>query len=276
MDAESMQSIFDEVAGIKESSADTVLSILKSYSRWCRVNNYPGANDSMERIETPGVAKMRKCMVFSPLELAIYHNQLYQTTPEDKRPDNIGRGYDWLAFIGVKEEDVLSISNNDIHLDTLELSYKQTRLDIPKEARVVFKNLTQLDYFTYVHPYYVSEFRPRIQSDQFLRGFRDNRQLKQLRDQISRDRHRARMSGKIQKQLSFQRIYLSGLFYRAYEFERAGLDPSLHFQEEAIAHLADLRCDTPEEKKYYHVRKLQCLRILNNDYTRWKLAFVKL
>lgn len=274
MDAESMQSIFDEVAGLKCSSIDNVLYILKSYSRWCLLMGFPGANDSMSKIENAGIKKLRDYMISGPLELAIYLDKTHNSVAEDCLVDNVWRCYDWLAFMGVDEADILDIKTSDVITSTMVVRCHGKEYDIPKEAYTVFRNLVRLTEFKFRHSLYSEDIeRLRAPGDVLLRSYAPFESVVDLRDRVSRKRIRKSKDGQSMKKLSYKRIQYSGIFFRAYELERAGLIPD--FTEEINHRMSKLQpTGVAKNEKSKLKYKMQLIRDIQTDYKRWKMAFV--
>ena len=103
-----------------------------------------------------------------------------------------------------------------------------------------------------------------------MRGIKANTQLLTLRSTLSKRLTEAFKNGKTQQQLSFYRIWLSGLFYRMYEMERAGIPAD--FSETAIQEMSG-KTYSLEGRATLRQKQNRKAKDYMDDYQRWKLAF---
>ena len=269
--AEELQSVVDNLVGFRARSKWMRLIILKDYVKWCIGMKVPGACDGMLKIETVGLEKVKHQTVASPLHLQRYLDSICEPESEETT-DNIYRCFYWLAYGGVAEEDILSIKCSDVDLNNMVVRYNDTEVPIYREALPAFKNCVKLTQFVYKHPNYDKlVYKDRADGDTLVRGIRSAPSIKAMRVELSR-RSKAKMDeGKTDLKLSYFRVWISGLFYRMYERERAGMPvdfsaAAAQFMEGKTYKL-DRGRNTPEAKKR------QLTRDYLEDYERWKLAF---
>lgn len=269
--AEELQPVVDNLVGFRARSKWMRLIILKDYVKWCIGMKVPGACDGMLKIETVGLEKVKHQTVASPLHLQRYLDSICEPESEETT-DNIYRCFYWLAYGGVAEEDILSIKCNDVDLNNMVVRYNDTEVPIYREALPAFKNCVKLTQFVYKHPNYDKlVYKDRADGDTLVRGIRSAPSIKSMRVELSR-RSKAKMDeGKTDLKLSYFRVWISGLFYRMYERERAGIPvdfsaAAAQFMEGKTYKL-DRGRNTPEAKKR------QLTRDYLEDYERWKLAF---
>lgn len=268
--AEELQPIINELVGLRSKSKWMTLSILRRYVKWCMVMKVPGACDGMANVEVGDLEKMRRQMVASPMHLQTCLDKLY--VPErEETIDDIYRCYFWLAYSGVKEQDVLSIKSSDLDFEQMRIKYNDTTLPIYRESLPALKNVATLTSFVYFHPLYSKLIRrDRVPGDEIMRGVKSSTRIASIRAAISGKIEEAKSKGIQAQQLSFRRIKLSGLFYRMYEREQVGI-PVSFFTEvlEFVGGKANV--EDPSNKRY----QKQVERYYKEDYERWKLAFQK-
>lgn len=268
---EELQPVVDGLVGFRARSKWMRLIILKDYVKWCIGMKVPGACDGMLKIETVGLEKVKHQTVASPLHLQRYLDSICEPESEETT-DNIYRCFYWLAYGGVAEGDILSIKCSDVDLNNLVVRYNDTEVPIYREALPAFKNCAKLTQFVYKHPNYDKlVYKDRADGDTLVRGIRSAPSIKAMRVELSR-RSKVKMDeGKTDLKLSYFRVWISGLFYRMYERERAGMPvdfsaAATQFMEGKTYKL-DRGRNTPEAKKR------QLTRDYLEDYERWKLAF---
>ncbi len=266
-----LQPVVDSIVGLRARSKWRRLIILKEYVKWCIAMKVPGACDGMLQIETIGLDKVKHQTVSSPLHLQKYLDSICEPESEETT-DNIYRCFYWLAYGGVAEEDILNIKCSDVDFASMVVHYKGTEIPIYREALPAFKNCVKLTQFVYKHPNYVKTvYKDRADGDTLVRGIRSMPSIKAMRVELSRRSKVMMDDGKTDLKLSYFRVWISGLFYRMYERERAGIPvdfsgAAAQFMEGKTYKLESGR-NTPEAKKR------QLARDYLEDYERWKLAF---
>lgn len=268
--ADELQPAIDEILGLRSKSRWMTLSILKEYAKWCMMMKIPGACDGMLHIEASGIDKVRRQMVSSPLHLQMYLDKVF-VDESAETIDNIYRCYFWMAFGGISEEDTLSIKNSDVDLERMLIRYNNTSAPIYREALPAFKNAMQLQSFVYLHPNYSESIRrDRVAGEELMRGVKATTKTMTIRSFLSHRSAEAIKAGKTEQQLSFHRVWLSGLFYRIYERERAGVP--VDFSEAAASFMEGRTYALCGREKIEHKRN-RIERDYMEDYQRWKLAF---
>ena len=232
----------------------------------------PGACDGMLNVDSADVEKMRKQMVASPLHLQTCLDKMYMPESEETI-DDIYRCYFWMAFSGVEEDDVLSIKDSDLDFDNMVIKYNDRELPIYRESLHAFKNAATLTSFVYFHPRYTKLIRRnRVSGNEIMRGIKSSTKINSIRTTIAEKFLAAQDLGIQVQRLSFGRIKLSGLFYRVYEMEQAGMPIS--FSEAIIEHTnKDMQVMTRDAVIIRKQRRLE--NEYKEDYFRWKLAFHK-
>lgn len=268
--AEDLQTVVDDVAGLRAKSKWMSLTILKEYVKWCLAMKIPGACDGMLQIETVGLDKIKKQMVASPLHLQRYLDDIFDKEFEETI-DNLYRCYFWMAYGGIDEEDTILVKSEDVDLSQLLIHYKSTNIPIYREAIPAFKNAVTLTSFLYKHPNYTKPIRrDRVPGDTIMRGLKATTKTFTMRTTISKRNISAVEDGLTDLQLSFYRVRMSGLFYRVYEMERAGIP--VDFSEAALRVMDGKTYSLHGREKIVH-KQNRIERDYFDDYQRWKLAF---
>ena len=185
--------------------------------------------------------------------------------------DNIYRCYFWMAYGGIDEEDTIAIRKSDVNFQRMYIQYKSTSIPIYREAVPAFRNAVMLDSFVYKHPNYSKDIRRnRVQGDTIMRGIKAATKTFTMRATLSKRNIKAIEEGKTDLQLSFYRVRMSGLFYRVYEMERAGISPN--FSEAALRVMDGKTYSLKGREKLEH-KQNRIEKDYMEDYERWKLAF---
>ena len=268
--AEELQPVIDEIVGLRAQSKWMTLTILKEYVKWCMLMNIPGACDGMLHIEGAGLDKLKHQMVSSPLHLQRFLDEVFDVESEETI-DNIYRCYFWMAYGGIDEEDTIQIKKSDVNFSQMIISYKSTSVPIYREAIPAFQNAVNLNSFVYKHPNYTKVIRrDRVPGETIMRGIKASTKTFTMRTTLSKRNIQAIKDGLTDLQLSFYRVRMSGLFYRVYEMERAGIPVS--FSEAALRVMEGKTYSLYGREKLHH-KQNKIERSYLEDYQRWKLAF---
>lgn len=268
--SEELQPVITEITGLRSRSKWMALTILKEYVKWCIAMQVPGACDGMLQIQTVGLDKVKHQMVSSPLHLQKFLDDVFDPESEETL-DNIYRCYFWMAFGGIDEEDTILIQNEQVDFGQMVIYYKTTNIPIYREALPAFRNAVSLSSFLYKHPNYSKPVRrDRVPGDTLMRGIRATTKTFTMRTTLSKRNIKAIEDGLTDLQLSFYRVRMSGLFYRVYEMERAGIPTSF---SEAALRVMDGKTYTLHGREKLEHRQNKIERSYMEDYQRWKLAF---
>lgn len=268
--SEELQPVITEITGLRSKSKWMALTILKEYVKWCIAMQVPGACDGMLQIQTVGLDKVKHQMVSSPLHLQKFLDDVFDPESEETL-DNIYRCYFWMAFGGIDEEDTILIQNEQVDFGQMVIYYKTTNIPIYREALPAFRNAVSLSSFLYKHPNYSKPVRrDRVPGDTLMRGIRATTKTFTMRTTLSKRNIKAIEDGLTDLQLSFYRVRMSGLFYRVYEMERAGIPTSF---SEAALRVMDGKTYTLHGREKLEHRQNKIERSYLEDYQRWKLAF---
>lgn len=264
-----LQPVIDKVVALRFRSQWMSLNILKEYVKWCMMMRFPGACDGMLHITVAGLDKVKRQMVSSPLHLQQYLDAVFKKE-EKQMLDNLYRCYYWMAYGGVRDQDILSVKVSDVDFNKMCIRYRDTSVPIYREALPAFHNAVELKGFLYEHPNYDPIWRDRAPGDTLIRGYHAITQIKYLRSNMSHLSADAIQRGKTDLHLSFNRVWMSGLFYRMYERERAGLTVDFTGVAEELMSGKDY---VIKGRTTIEHRQKQRGRDIMEDYQRWKLAF---
>jgi hypothetical protein len=297
VDLQKLQPVMDKILGLRMSSKWMAVTLLKKYVVWCLdKEKYPSACDAIMSVKYEGLGKVREQMTANPIHLQAYFDKVF-TLESEETLDNIYRCFLWMAYAGMNEDDALKVEIKDVNLTELRVEYEGVAYPIYREAIPAFKNAIHLTSFVYKHPNYPEKIvmKKRAPGNTIIRGINFNSEegktrqdiIYTLRSQLSRrlseasknklDKKTNTMRDKLTEQtLSYYRIWLSGIFYRASEAERAGIP--VQFADVADE-LMDRRVNI-EKKEYKYGAKQGKIQKRNRkardymeDYRRWKLAF---
>lgn len=270
---EELQPAIDAVVGLRSRTQWSRLIVLKDYVKWCIDKQVPNSCDGMLKIQATSLDKIKQQTLSNPLHLQRYLDSICDAE-EEETIDNIYRCYYWLAFGGVSEEDILSIKCSDVDLSNMVVKYKTTEVPIYREALQAFKNCMSLTQFAYKHPNYNKIiYKDRVSGDTLIRGIRSLPTVKSMRVELSRRSKDKLDKGLTDLKMSYLRVWISGLFFRTYEREQAGIPidfsaAAMNFMEGKTYQLKSGR-NTPDAKKR------QIANDYMKDYERWKLAYKK-
>lgn len=265
MALEELQVVVDGALGNRTSVKEKEISLLRGYIKWCIASSYPDANDNISDVNLLGLAKMRAQTVANPLHFQLYLDSVFRPSVKETM-DEVYKCYLWLGYLGVNDEDAMEIMDQDIDLIDREISYRGKEIPIYTEAMPVFKNVVRLQSFVYEHPEYEIR-RDRVDGHLLLRGVRADVQIFTIRSAVSRGMKRAVNDGLVDQQITFRRARLSGIFYRMYERERAGLPVDF-----STAVLDDLAAKGTLDTASNKLKKVK-LSQYEADYERWKLVY---
>ena len=277
---EELQPVVSEIVGFRTSSRKLRLPILKEYIRWCIKNQIDGACDEIFLIEELSLDKLRRQMVANPQHLQRYLNCICDAESEET-VDCIYRCFYWLAYGGMKEKDVLNVTAADVNLVDMVVKYNENEYPIYREAIPAFKNCVNLTRFRYKHPNYAPDkvvYKERTSGNILLRGIGESKSIKALRVEMSRRAKNSKFKSpsdecdkSLDLKLSFYRVQLSGLFYRTYEAERAGMPANFLAAAEQFMEEKNYKLDSG--RNLIGAKQRQLARDYLKDYNRWKEAY---
>lgn len=271
--ANQLAPMVEEIVGLRVKSKWKRIILLKEYVNWCIAIGVPGACNGMLQVESVGLKKVRTQMVSSPIHLQKYLDEIFEPEQEET-VDNIYRCCFWLSYMGVEEEDIVSLKCTDIDLAKRVLSYHGKEIELYHVSIPAFKNAATLTSFRFKHPNYSDKviLRDRAEGDALIRGIRNAPSTLAIRSELSRRSKKALEDGSTKSRISLQRAKLSGIFYHKYELERAGCPVS--FEDVADGFIGDKVYKLDRGRNTQDAKKRQIMNDYMQDYQRWKAAFI--
>lgn len=217
------------------------ISILRRYIAWSKDRGYEvhstlvGTDFDYTKSDLDAAG-----FVASPLHLEHMMDELVYVDPydptvvkprfapvEDGTVDILRRTFLWLAFCGIDSDDVFNIKTSDVDFIGMVIRHGRRIYEIYREAVPALHAAVTRTTFVNIHenPYYKIE-KPRVDSDALMRGCVGKHVgIRGFTTVIHRKFDLVpveRETNAVERRVSYQRVYLSGIFYRWYECERAG------------------------------------------------------
>lgn len=259
---EVLQPVVNQRLGVRSRSVEVGLSILKDYERWSKEQGYPVCG-GIGLLKVDMADKMRRLMVASPQHLESIMDAAFDPV-DSETVDCLYRCYLWMAFSGFSEDESLSVKVSEIDFDSMMIHHNGKSLDIYREAVPAFRMACTAEEFVYKHKNYTSR-RGRFLGALLMRGIRS--------DSIKLHTARSFIQKKFDAkgiETSYGRIYLSGIFYKAYETERYGVTVS--FDDAIMNQLAN--SEGKFHSNYTRNKAANAIKKdLFDDYEHWKEAF---
>lgn len=255
-----------KTSGARVASKNANLYRLKSYLKWCEENGIKNIDQRIITLNVVdwGVSGIKNRMVANPKGLQAFLDSVFEKE-ECKTVDNIYRCYYWMAFMGIRESDTISIKTNDVDLNLKRLVCHGVNYPIYDESIAVFKNCAELEEMILRHPNYDDVIKWRADGDILLRGFSSPKTTRPIRSAISR-----KMKSKLTEDsviLSYQRAYLSGVFYRARHWE---IDNT---KVPDFSEIVKKDMDINEDGVAARKKIARMTKGYLSDYENWKKAF---
>lgn len=270
--AEVLQPMVDSIIGVREYSAVTRLTVLRKYVEWCReVAEIPSTQDGINRVKINGIERMENETVTGPDELERFLNKICHPA-ELKTTDNLTRAFFWLAFSGIDREDVERITIHDVDINRMCIHIDRDDYPIYSQAVPALRNCVEQKDFLLIHPNYKTpeeSWLERVDGDLLLRGSKGSVAIKSIVTDASRKCSKALSEGRIKKKLSYRRVWMSGYFYRVYERERMGFEPTFEGLSLKLARKKNLKTD---KNHSFQSRVNKINKQYLTDYYRWKIA----
>ena len=266
-----IQQVIDEVYKGRTLTQESFLSYIRRYTKWCVDNNVSTSSPPSltGEIEFSPPESCRETFVSSPLHLKKFLDEILTFSEEQNSVENIYRCLYWLAFSGIKRSDVMSVKKADVDLHHMAIRFGEYKQEFPiyRESLDMIVFAVKARSFYYYHPKYNNVIiRDRIDSEFLISGMK-KLDLRQVLAEMSRKNGAAVSEGKTSQRLSYERIRLSGMFYRIREMEQAGYDIDfIQIVEEEISEEGD-------SKKVSRKNIMDKARDMRRDYDRWKIAY---
>ena len=258
----------DDYKVLFKDRAELRMSLVRTtylYRRWCLRNGFP-ARDDISRSKQVRIMKGSYTVVRSPEHLqAILDEHLDPI--EYGTADLCCRGAAWLSYIGMTEDEVVTVAADAFHFKDkyVEVMRGETPIQIPlpEQSLGCLSALGRLDTFQSYRKSYKegkAEFK-RVESEAIIRGVdtgRGRRIIGKRKDAskvvINNIFTRHRKDGGLQ-QLGYLNLLRCGFFYRAYKEEQSkGEMDSIYQLEES-----QLGWETNRTVKRFRIKELDRL-----------------
>ena len=277
MNVDQLQNTFNSVAGLRNKNAQDKYRMFRDYIEWCRKCDLEPM-DSIYAISVGAFENMRSRMVGSPLHLKNVLDQVFPR-PDDNSIEYIYRTYLWLAFSGFLEEEAIRVCTDDVRFTSAEILNPESERTYPLYAE---------SYPDFHMACTLTSFRePRGQSkrgatkqrqvgNEILRGKVTQKTIEEqltstIRPTISRAFRKYAQNNASGTNLSYHRVYMSGIFYRKYESDRIGENDDEFFRKIATH---DILMSHRITDRSSMVRALtSAVREYESDYASWKHLF---
>ena len=219
---EDASAAMESALGVRSVGKYSCIRVFRDYIAWCVRNDIPGATLDAIDIKPEPVGKIKTRTVRSPLHLQQFLNAVF--LPEEEQTiDNAFRCMYWLAYGGLPDTEIENVQTSDVDFSNLIVRTGNYEIPIYREALPAFHNCKELDTFVILHSRYTGAVQ-RVPGTQLLRGVRSSASLKYYTIEGARKISAAHKEGKTDIRLSYSNAYLSGIFYRLYERELAGME----------------------------------------------------
>lgn len=277
-----LKEVLPEVLGSSMMFQIDNLKFLRWYVDWCKSNTNLNVSDAILHYTIDEVSRIRGQMVSSPEDLNNYLNRFLRS-PSKESVDDTTRGFLWLGFMGFTLDMATGIKAKDVDIIRGAIRNGTSWIKIYDEAMPVMKNLVELDHFnSYGNSVTKLSERPRIKNPYLLRGVKGEATklgMTGIKSTTVKKVTAAVNNGEIDRSVTFDRVWFSGVFYRGYQRELdvrnkasfyAGREYEPDFLNDIETHTIDKRYTS---KDSYLAAMKRWNADFRNEYKVWKEAF---
>lgn len=262
LETEALQGIANENFGSRTRTIDSTIAFLRSYVVWCKEQGYP-VSDGIYGVKTQMDEKMKRYMIASPRHLQAILDRSFSPV-ESETVDCIYRCYLWMSFSGIEESDTFEVKVDEVNFDSMVIEHGGKSFEIYREAIPAFRMACEATEFKYQHPRY-TQIRSRVPGEFLMRGIRSEKIKSTTIRSVIQKAFKAS-----EVELTYNKIRMSGMFYRAYEVERMG--DAVSFDDYVIEQV--IKRDSTYSRNYTRNKAANMIkRDLFDDYACWKAAF---
>lgn len=292
---EILQPVVINLTGVRTKSVEAVLVILREYVKWCASNGYE-TSQAIFNIRTAYGEKIRKQMVANPSDLKERLDGCFGKA-ELETVDLTYKVFMWLAFLGLSDRDAVRVTSDCVDFKKMVIRFEGEDYEICRECVEDLRKVCELTSFWYHHPPNYTARRDRAGGNVIIRGFRSPTvNLKSLRPVVNKkiaaysiekekgSDDKTMDVGGIDGEksvhqrtyMSYNKVHLSGVFYRMFEAERSGVP--VDFSEYVGKYMANRVRLGKAEYAYSDTRTHTTVantleKDLCTDYEKWKCAF---
>ena len=169
----------------------------------------------------------------------------------------------------MRNDDIFCVRVSDIDFDSMKIRYEEKIYPIYTESLQAIRNCVFSKQYNYNHSNYTKKcIRDRVPGDILIRGIRSIPSSKSMRAEISTRCKKAIDSGKMDTELSYYRVWLSGIFYQMYELEQCGIP--VDFSGVVLDKLDGKLFKLDSGRNTQESKRDEIARHYKADYERWK------
>lgn len=241
---------------------DRAKTLLMRYLNYCRRSRKIPADANFDGVLTYLPTDYVYECVSGPSGLQKYLDAIF--VPEKLYTiDNIYRCMFWMAFAGMDDGYVETLTTNDVDLEMSRFIANGKVYPIYNEGLFAIRNCKCLKTFNLIRTDYQTTLN-RAPGDLLLRGIKSNPNLVRMRIDILHKSDLSISLGKIKKRLTYLDVRRSGVFYRVYNVEASSRPALVNPRQIITEELIKLGFESPA---YTTVSEyLHC-------YINWKKAF---
>ena len=274
MNPEMMSVVVNSLSSAKRTTYFTSMyNRLKQYVDWCVKSGVDGANN-IPKMSSCGISDdFAKEIIRSPKHLDSVFSRIFNPD-ELESIDVIYKTYLWLAYSGIYDgSKTVFINDDDVDFSYMVVRYDGREYEIYREAIKTFKFCCNIKIFRFIRGQNGGSSQvKRVDGKCLLRATAGSDSdadrasaYMRVRTSLPRRTRNNRESGVDIPDLSYKNVWLSGVFYRNYERELAGLD--VDFSQAASD---EVGIDICGQERIYRMNR--CIVLLKRDYERWKMA----
>lgn len=272
--AKELNQVVDAACGLRTRSKYVRKGVLQKYLQWCIAEGIPNAKNEIDYITTNGEERVKTMLVKNPEHLQVCLNKVFDPEREETQ-DNVLRFFFWMAYGGMPEEKIVHLTKDNINLAYMEAVDGDDVAIIYRQGLPAIYNCINLSRFLYKNQNYVNSgdiYRDRVPGNELIRGIRGTQSLDNFRSQLSKKLRIKRSNGIESDELTYSRVWLSGVFYRLYEKEQAGIEPNFYaVAMESPGGVKALQKGSADNKR----KTLSAIAFgFRSDYERWKNVIV--
>ena len=262
MNAKDIETIIVEASGVSSQSLKTNLQLIKAYIKWCDDQGFHDVCREILQTKSVISEKMKATTVTSPAHLQKYLDSVF--SPEDDDTiDVVYRTYFWLAYAGIVLDDIFKITEKDVSFEDMTIKYGGVDYPIYREGLKAIRKCITLDHINvYNHSRTTPSVLNRFDSNILMRGGRCLLTKDTTKTMVNRKQRDAKQEGKTSISMGFFKVWISGLFYRMYMDELAGIKPDFLPLVKKI--------DSAKENKNEYPDINRRAKLYHEDYLTWK------
>lgn len=278
-----MSKAVSDVSGLSRKTIYAAESTLRDYVRWCASEGY--VENIKREIKADVTDRVMKSMVCSPADLLRTLDVVFPE-PEINGIHYIYRAYLWLAFSGLEEKEAIRVEPRNLCFERMKILGVCGNFSEYEISREAVHDLQMASSMVQICENRGKRnvsliWKERASGNQILRGKATEKTLEEslvssIRPIVSRAFARAAKTAAdgIRVNLSYRRAYMSGIFYREYMNELAGLRPNFSKYAYIDFYNRNQKDGYKLKGNYTEEHVISILRrSYEEDYLRWKNAF---